>query len=116
MDPSWHAMNSTAARAWAGGAGSPPPPRIDRLVLLGHPVAHSLSPRFQNAALAALATQGGTAPGLRYEALDVAPAALDAVLAALVAERAAGTSPCHTRKPSPGAAADSRPWLPASAP
>lgn len=45
----------------------PPPARIDRLVLVGHPVAHSLSPRFQNAAL--------TAAGLdvRYEALDVSP-------------------------------------------
>ena len=41
-----------------------------RLVLLGHPVAHSLSPAFQNAAL----ESAGIA--LRYEALDVAPAEL----------------------------------------
>lgn len=61
-----------------------PPPHVSRLVLLGHPVAHSLSPAFQNAAL--------RAAGLphRYAALDVAPHALDAALAALVAERAAG--------------------------
>ncbi len=55
-----------------------------RLVLLGHPVAHSLSPVFQNAAL--------TAAGLsaRYEAIDVADDALDATLRALVREGAAG--------------------------
>jgi shikimate dehydrogenase len=55
-----------------------------RLVLLGHPVAHSLSPAMQNAALEALALP------LRYETLDVPPAALDATLDALIAERAAG--------------------------
>lgn len=55
-----------------------------RLVLLGSPVAHSLSPRFQNAALA----RAGLA--VRYEAIDVAADALDAVLATLVAEGAAG--------------------------
>ncbi len=55
-----------------------------RLVLLGHPVAHSISPRIQNAALDA----AGMA--LRYEALDVPPEALDATLAMLAAERAAG--------------------------
>ncbi len=58
--------------------------RPGRLVLLGHPVAHSLSPRFQNAALRALDIP------LRYEALDVAPAALGAVLGQMRAERAAG--------------------------
>jgi shikimate dehydrogenase len=41
--------------------------RPGRLVLLGHPVAHSLSPRFQNAAL-----QAAGIP-LVYEPLDVAP-------------------------------------------
>jgi len=55
-----------------------------RLVLLGHPVSHSLSPAFQNAALAARRI------ALHYEALDVAPQALGSVLDALVAERAAG--------------------------
>jgi shikimate dehydrogenase len=55
-----------------------------RLVLLGHPVAHSLSPRFQNAALAA----AGIA--LRYEALDVAPEQLAETLRVLLALRGAG--------------------------
>ncbi len=58
------------------------PPR--RLVLLGHPVAHSLSPRFQNAALAAAAATQ------RYEAMDVLSEQLDAVLETLVRERAGG--------------------------
>jgi shikimate dehydrogenase len=53
-------------------------------VLLGHPVAHSLSPRFQNAALAAAGLPQ------RYEALDVEPSALSAALDALIAEGAAG--------------------------
>jgi shikimate dehydrogenase len=53
-------------------------------VLLGHPVAHSLSPRFQNAAL----ERAGLA--LRYEALDVPPGQLTATLATLARERAAG--------------------------
>ena len=55
-----------------------------RLVLLGHPVAHSISPRFQNAALHA----AGIA--LAYELLDVAPDALDDTLERLANERAAG--------------------------
>lgn len=55
-----------------------------RLVLLGHPVAHSLSPRFQQAAL------DHHRIALRYEALDVAPAQLSSVVAELRAERAAG--------------------------
>ena len=58
--------------------------RIGRLVLLGHPVSHSLSPAFQNAALRA----AGLA--LEYEALDVPPGALLATLATLRGERAAG--------------------------
>ena len=55
-----------------------------RLVLLGHPVGHSLSPAFQNAALRHAALP------VRYELLDVAPAALDATLDALLAENAWG--------------------------
>lgn len=55
-----------------------------RLVLLGHPVAHSISPQFQNAALRAAGIP------LVYETLDVPPAALDVTLARLQAERAAG--------------------------
>lgn len=55
-----------------------------RLVLLGHPVAHSLSPAMQNAALA----RAGL--GVRYEALDVEPRALAPTLAALASEPAYG--------------------------
>lgn len=64
------------------GSGLRPLP--GRLVLLGHPVAHSLSPAFQNAAL-----EHAGLP-LRYEALDVAPAAFADVLRGLVAQRGAG--------------------------
>jgi shikimate dehydrogenase len=59
-------------------------PLPGRLVLLGHPVDHSLSPAFQNDAL----RRAGLP--LRYEALDTEPDALDATLDALIAERAAG--------------------------
>jgi shikimate dehydrogenase len=55
-----------------------------RLVLLGHPVSHSLSPRMQNAALDAAGLS------LRYEAIDVAPEDFDDALVALRGERAAG--------------------------
>jgi shikimate dehydrogenase len=55
-----------------------------RLVLIGHPVAHSLSPAFQNAAL----RRAGIP--LVYEALDVAPSDLRAALDTLMSERAAG--------------------------
>lgn len=67
--------------------------RPGRLVLLGHPVRHSRSPRFQNAALEALGVP------LRYEALDVHPDALASCLDALIAQRAAGnvTIPHKTR-------------------
>ena len=58
--------------------------RPGRLVLLGHPVGHSLSPSMQNAALAS----AGIA--LRYEALDVEPRAFDEAVARLRRERAAG--------------------------
>jgi shikimate dehydrogenase len=56
----------------------------ERLVLLGHPVSHSLSPAFQNAALAAAGIP------LRYEAVDVTPTALPLTLVHLVEERAGG--------------------------
>jgi len=55
-----------------------------RLVLLGHPVAHSASPRFQNAALRAAGIP------LLYEALDVPLDALDSTLDALAMVSAAG--------------------------
>lgn len=55
-----------------------------RLVLLGHPVAHSASPRFQNAALRAAGIP------LLYEALDVTLGELDATLDALALVNAAG--------------------------
>ena len=55
-----------------------------RLVLLGHPVRHSLSPRFQNAALRAAGIP------LTYEALDVPPTNLANVLAELREVGAAG--------------------------
>ncbi len=55
-----------------------------RLVLLGHPVSHSLSPAFQNAALVAAGIP------LTYEALDVAPADLPAMAGLLADARAAG--------------------------
>ena len=58
--------------------------RPARLVLLGHPVAHSISPRIQNAALRAAAIP------LAYEALDVEPALLHETLSQLGVERAAG--------------------------
>ncbi len=55
-----------------------------RLVLLGHPVSQSLSPRFQNAAL----IDAGLP--LRYEAIDVEPSRFEAVLGDLRAEGVAG--------------------------
>lgn len=55
-----------------------------RLVLLGHPVSHSLSPRFQNAALVAAGID------LTYEAIDVAPDALAPTARALSEVNAAG--------------------------
>jgi shikimate dehydrogenase len=59
-----------------------PPP--ERLVLLGHPVAHSRSPQMHNAALAAAGIRA------RYEALDVSPEQFDATVRELVREGAAG--------------------------
>ena len=58
--------------------------RPGRLVLLGHPVSHSLSPVFQNAALKA-----ANIP-LVYEALDVTGRELRAVLRQLKTSNAAG--------------------------
>ena len=55
-----------------------------RLVLLGHPVAHSASPTFQNAALRAAGIP------LRYEALDVTLEELDATLQSLALANGAG--------------------------
>src|SRR5690242_15940768 len=55
-----------------------------RLVLIGTPVAKSLSPTFQNAALAIAGLP------VRYEAIDTPAAALDGVLAQLALEGAAG--------------------------
>jgi shikimate dehydrogenase len=55
-----------------------------RLVLLGHPVAHSASPRFQNAALRAAGIP------LLYEALDVTIEELDAMLQSLALVNGAG--------------------------
>ena len=49
-------------------------PLPGRLVLLGHPVSHSLSPVFQNAALDAAGI------GMRYEALDTPPGLLHVTL------------------------------------
>jgi hypothetical protein len=56
----------------------------ERLLLLGHPVSHSLSPRIQNAALDAAQIAA------RYEALDVDPASFEETLRALSDGRAAG--------------------------
>jgi shikimate dehydrogenase len=55
-----------------------------RLVLLGHPVNHSLSPAIQNAALKAAKIP------LRYEAIDVEPHDLRSVLRELKESKAAG--------------------------
>jgi len=54
------------------------------LVLLGHPVDHSLSPIFQNAALQAAKI------ALTYEALDVPPRELRVLLRQLKDQNAAG--------------------------
>lgn len=64
----------------SAGARRLPP----RLVLLGHPLGHTLSPAMHGAALRAWGLDIG------YRAVDVPPAALDATLDALIAEGAAG--------------------------
>jgi shikimate dehydrogenase len=58
--------------------------RPSRLVLLGHPVSHSLSPVFQNAALAAARIP------VRYEAMDVRPGILHNTLDDAKADHWAG--------------------------
>jgi shikimate dehydrogenase len=55
-----------------------------RLVLLGHPLGHTLSPRIQNAALAAAAID------VRYEPMDVPPSAVEDAIEHLRQVRAAG--------------------------
>ena len=77
-----------------------------RLVLLGHPVSHSLSPRFQNAALRAASIP------LVYEALDVAPEALAATVADLARNDASG----NVTIPSPRSALVAALWRIAAAP
>jgi shikimate dehydrogenase len=59
-------------------------PLPGRLVLLGHPVAHSRSPLFQNAALHAAGIP------LVYEVLDVAPSDLPSTIDALRESNASG--------------------------
>lgn len=56
----------------------------ERLVLLGHPLGHSLSPVFQNAALEAAGLP------VRYELLDVPRSVLDDTIEALRRTRSAG--------------------------
>lgn len=63
---------------------SSPAKSIERLVILGHPIAHSYSPVFQNAAL-----RHAGIP-LTYEPIDVAPAELNKLLWTLAASQAAG--------------------------
>jgi shikimate dehydrogenase len=58
--------------------------RPARLLLLGHPASHSLSPVFQNAALRAAGIP------LTYESCDISPADLGALLRGLTREGAAG--------------------------
>ncbi|HJR41985.1 MAG TPA: shikimate dehydrogenase [Gemmatimonadaceae bacterium] len=55
-----------------------------RLVLLGHPVVHSLSPAMQNAAMRSVGIE------IDYEALDVLPDELGGVLDGLAGARGAG--------------------------
>ena len=58
--------------------------RPELLALLGHPVAHSRSPRMHNLALSAAGIP------VTYQALDVEPAAFDGTVAALKRKHAAG--------------------------
>ncbi|MEP6832113.1 MAG: shikimate dehydrogenase [Gemmatimonas sp.] len=63
---------------------APPTERPTRLVILGHPVSHSLSPVFQNAALKSAGLNA------TYDALDVTPEALTGVLRELARGGVAG--------------------------
>ncbi len=81
-EPSDAARDEQAPRIPA--AHMPRHVRPTRLVLLGHPVAHSLSPRFQQAALDAAGLP------VRYTARDTAPDAWSSTLAELAAARAGG--------------------------
>jgi shikimate dehydrogenase len=67
---------------------------VQRYAVIGHPVAHSLSPRIH----AAFARETGIA--LEYTAIDAAPEDFDAVLAGFAAEGGLGaniTLPHKTR-------------------
>jgi shikimate dehydrogenase len=80
---------STLSRPGRGAAGENPGviSGSTRLVaLLGHPVAHSLSPRMQNAAFAARGLDWA------YVACDVAPPALEAAVLGLAALGFAGAN------------------------
>jgi shikimate dehydrogenase len=61
---------------------------LNRLAVLGHPVAHSRSPAMQNAALEEL----GLGDEWRYEAIDVEPTALPERLTAMEGEGFAGAN------------------------
>jgi shikimate dehydrogenase len=61
---------------------------MPRLAVLGHPVAHSRSPAMQNAALAAL----GLGEEWSYEAVDVAPVALEERLRAMAGDGFVGAN------------------------
>ncbi len=61
---------------------------MQRLAVLGHPVAHSRSPAMQNAALAEL----GLGREWRYEAIDVAPDAFAARVRAMPGEGFVGAN------------------------
>jgi shikimate dehydrogenase len=61
---------------------------LNRLAVLGHPVAHSRSPAMQNAALAEL----GLADEWSYEAIDVAPGEFAQRVRALPAESFVGVN------------------------
>jgi shikimate dehydrogenase len=61
---------------------------VNRLAVLGQPVAHSRSPQMHNAALAAL----GMAGEWRYEAIEVAPDRFDPLVRSLPAEGFVGAN------------------------
>lgn len=60
---------------------------MKRLAVIGHPVGHSRSPAMQRAALAALGMERWT-----YEAIDVAPDALEATVRAMPGEGFVGAN------------------------